>query len=88
MTAAISRRQLGGQLHGVGDGGAAQDEARVAAIKRTQAHQAAEHVGQMASEHAAVGVQLVDDDVFEIFKQLDPSGMVGEDVGVQHGPGW
>ena len=38
----------------------------------------------MASEYAAVGVQFVDDDVFEIFKQLDPSGMVGEDVGVQH----
>ena len=76
--------QLGGQLHGVGDGGAAQDEARVAAIKRAQAHQAAKHVGQMASEYAAVGVQFVDDDVFEIFKQLDPSGMVGEDVGVQH----
>ena len=56
----------------------------MAAIKRAQAQQAAEHVGQMASEHAAVGVQLVDDDVFEIFKQLDPSGMVGENVGVQH----
>ena len=76
--------QLGGQLHGVGDGGAAQDEARVAAVKRTQAHQAAKHVGQVASEHAAVGVQLVDDDIFEIFKQLDPPGMVREDVGVQH----
>ena len=54
--------QLGGQLHGIGDGGAEQDEARVAAIKRAQAHQATKHVGQMASEYAAVGMQLVDDD--------------------------
>ena len=76
--------QLGGQLHGVGDGGAAQDEARVTAVKCAQPHQAAKYVGQVASKYAAVGMQLVDDDVFEIFKQLDPPGMVGEDVGVQH----
>ena len=43
----------------------------MAAIKRAQAHQAAEHVGQMASEHAAVGVQFVDDDVLDVYKRQE-----------------
>ena len=38
----------------------------------------------MAAEDAAVGVQLVDDDVFEVFEELHPLGVVGQDGGVEH----
>ena len=41
--------------------------------------QAPQHVAEMAAEHAAVRVQLVDDDVPEIFEQLRPARMVRQD---------
>ena len=49
----------------------------MAAVELAQPHQPAQHVGQVGAEHAAVGVDFVDDDVFQVFKQLDPLGMVG-----------
>ena len=56
----------------------------MAAVKRAQPHQAAQDIGQMTSEDAAVGVQFVDDDVLQVFKELDPLGVVRQDVGVEH----
>jgi hypothetical protein len=44
----------------------------------------AQHVAQMAAEHAAIGVQLVDDDVAEILEQLRPPRMMRQDPRVQH----
>ena len=38
----------------------------------------------MRAEDSAVGVQLVDDDVFEILEIVGPFRVVGEDAGVQH----
>ena len=65
------------QLLRVGDGGRAEDVLRMAAVELAQPHQPAQHVGQVGAEHAAVGVDFVDDDVFQVFKQLDPLGVVG-----------
>ena len=46
--------------------------------------QAANDVGQMAAEHPAVGVQLVDDDVAEVLEEHGPLRVVRQDAGVEH----
>ena len=46
--------------------------------------QPAQHVRQVAAEHAAIRVQLVDDDEVEVLEQLRPSRMVREDARVHH----
>ena len=61
----------------VGDGGGAEDELRMTAVELAQTHQAAQHIGQVGAEHAAVGVDFVDDNIFQVFKQFDPFGVVG-----------
>ena len=38
----------------------------------------------MAAEDAAIGVQLVDDDVAQILEELRPPRMVRQDAGVHH----
>jgi hypothetical protein len=38
----------------------------------------------VAAEDAPVVVELVDDDVFKVFEELDPLCVVGEDPGVEH----
>ena len=38
----------------------------------------------MAAEHAAIGVQLVDDDVAQVLEQLRPARMVRQDARVHH----
>ena len=76
--------QQPGQLPGVGDGGAAQDELGLGPVKGAQAHQAAQHVGQIAAEDAPVAMDFVDDDVAQVLKQLHPLGVVGQDAGVEH----
>ena len=78
-----SRQRLR-QLHRVLNGGTAQNILGVAAVKLAQPFQPPEHIGQMTAEHAAVGVNFVDDNVLQIFKQLHPLGMVGQNVGMEH----
>ena len=41
-------------------------------------------VRDVAAEHAAVRVELVDDDDPELLEQLEPLGVVGEDRRVEH----
>ena len=48
------------------------------------AKQPAKHVGDVAAEHAAVGVQLVDHDVAELLEQLEPLGVMRQDRRVEH----
>ena len=48
------------------------------------APQPPQDVGEVAAEHAAVGVQLVDHDVAQVLEQLRPARMVRQDPGVQH----
>ena len=73
-----------GQLARVGDGGAGADEDGVGAVVAADAPQAADDVGDVAAEQAAVGVQLVDDDVLQVLEQLEPLRVVRKDGGVEH----
>ena len=55
-----------------------------AAVVGADPEQPAQHVGDVTAEHAAVGVQLVDDDELELLEQLEPLGVVGQDRRVEH----
>ena len=46
--------------------------------------QPAQDVRQVAAEHAAIGVQLVDDDVAQVFEQLRPAWMVRQHPRMEH----
>ncbi len=50
----------------------------------TDAAEPPEDVRQVAAEHAAIGMQLVDDDVAQILEQLRPAGMMRQDARMQH----
>ena len=72
------------QLARVPDRRRAADDDRPRAVVGADPEQPAQDVGDMAAEHAAVGVQLVDDDDPELLEQLEPLGVVGEDRRVEH----
>ena len=72
------------QLPGVGNRGGTADKLGPAPVKSAQALQPAQHVGQVGAEHAAVGVDFVDDDILQVFKQLDPLGMPRENGRMEH----
>ncbi len=38
----------------------------------------------MGTEHTTIGVKFIDNDVFQVLKECDPFGMVGEDAGMKH----
>jgi hypothetical protein len=63
--------------------GAAHDD-RLRAVVLAEPEQATEDVRDVASEHAAIRVELVDDDHLELLEQLEPLRVVGEDRGVEH----
>ena len=46
--------------------------------------EAPEQVGDVASENAAVGVQLVHDDVAKVFEEPCPARVMRQNPGVQH----
>ncbi len=75
-----TRRQLGR----VADGGAGEAERGFGAVVVAQATQPAEHVGDVAAEHATEGVQLVDDDVAQPQQECRPPLVRREDAHVQH----
>ena len=68
----------------VRDGGRGTDEHRVAAVVLADAPQPAQHVGEVAAEHAAIRVQLVDDHEPEVLEQLRPARMVRQHARMQH----
>jgi hypothetical protein len=51
---------------------------------RADAAQPPQHVGQVAAEHAAIRVQLVDDNELQVLEQLGPSRVVRKDPRVNH----
>ena len=73
-----------GQGAGVGDGGGRRNELRFRAVEARHAAGAAQHVGDVAAEDAAVGVQLVKDDVTQAAEEAHPAGVVRQDAQVQH----
>ena len=54
------------------------------AVVRADPQQPAQDIGYVAAEEAAVGVQFVDHDDLQLFEQLEPLGVVGQDRGVEH----
>ena len=54
------------------------------AVVAADALEPPQHVGEVAAEDAAVGVQLVDDDVAEVLEEVHPLGVVRQDARVQH----
>ncbi len=68
----------------VADGGRAQDELRFHAVERADALEPAQHVGDVAAEHAAIGMHFVDDDVAQVLEELRPLGVMRQDGLVQH----
>ena len=85
-TSATSSRpgQPLGQLDGVGDRRAGEQEARLGAVGGGDAPQPPQHVGDVRAEHAAVDVGLVDDDDREVGEEVAPRPVVGQDPDVEH----
>jgi hypothetical protein len=72
------------QFRGVGDCGGTGDELRIGAIEFRHAPEAPQHVCKVTAEHSTISVQLVEDDVTEVFKQADPSSVVRKDSSMEH----
>ena len=72
------------QLARVPDRRRAADDDRVAAVVGADPEQPPQDVGDVPAEHAAVGVQLVDDDEPQLLEEQEPLRVVGQDRGVEH----
>ena len=72
------------ELARIGDRGRRADEDRIGAVVLADATQPPQHVRQMAAEHAAIGVQLVDDHEAQVLEQLRPARMVRQDARMDH----
>ena len=72
------------QIPRVGDGGAGTDEDGIRAVMAADASQPSHHVGHVAAEQPAVGVELVDDDEAQVLEKLEPLRVVRKDRGVEH----
>ncbi len=73
-----------GELERVGDRRAREHEARLGSIRAREPAQAAQHVGDVRAEHAAVDMRLVDHDPGEVGEHIAPGAVVGQDAHVQH----
>ena len=73
-----------GEVERVGDRRRGEQEARLGAVGGGDPSEAADHVGDVGAEHAAVDVGLVDRDDREVGEELLPGGMAGEDPEVEH----
>ena len=72
------------QFAGVRDRRRRADEHRVRPIVPAHALQPAQDVREMAPEHAAIGMQLVNHDEAQVLEELRPARMVRQDPRVQH----
>ena len=73
-----------GQLARIADRRRARDEHRVRLVERADPPQPPDEVRDVRSEHAAVGVQLVDHDELQRLEELRPLGVMRQDRLVQH----
>jgi hypothetical protein len=77
-------QQCLGECLRVADGRRAEDELGPRTVVLAQPQQAADDVGDVAAEYAAVGVRLVDDHVAQLLEQLEPLRVMRQDGGVEH----
>ena len=73
-----------GELRRVGDRGAREQEARLAAVGAGEPPQAPQHVRHMRAEHAPVHVRLVDHDPGEVGEHVAPRAVVRQHPHVEH----
>ncbi len=73
-----------GQRSWVADGRRAAHDLRAGAVVRAQPQQAAQHVGDVRPEDAAVRMRLVDHDVAQLLEELKPLGVMRQDRRVEH----
>ena len=76
--------QAARQLLRIADGGRGENELRLRTVEIRHAPEAANDIGNMRAEHAAITVHLVDDDEAQAAEELSPVGMVRQDAGVEH----
>jgi len=76
--------QARSEFAGICNGGGAADELGFATVEPRDASQAAKDIAQVASKDAAVSVEFVDNDVFQIFEQAGPARVLRKNSGVQH----
>ena len=72
------------QLARIGNRRRRADERRIRAVVLADPPQPAQHIGQVAAEHSAIGMELVDHDVAKVLEQLRPARMVRQDPRVNH----
>ncbi len=80
----VEAGQALGELDGVGHRGGGEQEPRRGPVGRGDPSQAAQHVGHVGAEHAAVDVGLVDDHDGEVREEVSPGAVVGQDPDVEH----
>ena len=73
-----------GEFQRIGDRCRAADDARLRTVERGDSLEPSQDVREMASEHAAIGVQFVDDDVSQVLEVPCPASVMRQDAGVQH----
>jgi hypothetical protein len=73
-----------GQFPGVRDGRGTQHEHRIRAVEPADATQPPDHVGDVGTEHTAVGMHLVDDHEAQVLEELRPLGVMRQHALVQH----
>src|SRR5918995_2203344 len=61
-----------------------ENELRLCSIKICHAFQPADDVGDMRTEHTAIGVSLVNNDEAQIREKLQPVGVMWQDAGMEH----
>ena len=80
----LASRQRFRQFLRVRNRRAAQDELRMTAVEIAQAQQPPQHVRQIRPKHAAIGMNFINHDIPQVFKQLDPLRVVRQNPAVQH----
>jgi hypothetical protein len=69
-----------GKLFGIGNRRRRAQEDGIRSVVTADPTQPPQHVAQMAAEHAAIGMELVDDDVAEVLEELRPPWMMRQDA--------
>src|SRR5258706_6920897 len=72
------------QISRIGNRGGAANELRVAAVEACDAAETPKDVAQVAAKNAAISVQLIDDDIAQVFEEARPAGVMRANLGVEH----
>ena len=54
------------------------------AVESTKPQQSAKNIGQVTAKDTTIGMDFIYHDVFQIFKELYPFGMMRQNVGMKH----